>query len=81
VVIEPTTHPDIRNAFDSITYTKGGVPLTMFDGYLGAEAFRTDPSWSKRSRVKPRKNCRNLQEGEKTGRRFHKIPSGLRAFL
>jgi hypothetical protein len=32
VVIEhPTTHPDIRNAFDSITYTKGGVPLTMFE--------------------------------------------------
>jgi hypothetical protein len=28
----------------------------------------------KRSRVKPPKNCRNLQDGEKTGRRFHKKP-------
>jgi alanyl aminopeptidase len=32
---------DIRNAFDSITYTKGGALLAMFERYLGAEAFRT----------------------------------------
>jgi alanyl aminopeptidase len=32
---------DIRNAFDAITYTKGGALLAMFERYLGAEAFRT----------------------------------------
>jgi cytosol alanyl aminopeptidase len=32
---------DIRNAFDSITYTKGGALLAMFERYLGSEAFRT----------------------------------------
>jgi alanyl aminopeptidase len=31
---------DIRNAFDAITYTKGGALLAMFERYLGAEAFR-----------------------------------------
>jgi hypothetical protein len=31
---------------------------------------RTSATKRKRSRVKPRKNCQNLQEGEKTGRRF-----------
>jgi alanyl aminopeptidase len=31
---------DIRNAFDAITYTKGGALLEMFERYLGAEAFR-----------------------------------------
>jgi len=31
---------DIRNAFDSITYTKGGALLGMFERYLGADAFR-----------------------------------------
>jgi len=31
---------DIRNAFDSITYTKGGALLAMFERYLGSEAFR-----------------------------------------
>jgi alanyl aminopeptidase len=35
------TDHDIRNAFDSITYTKGGALLAMFERYLGAEAFRT----------------------------------------
>ncbi|HTV21498.1 MAG TPA: M1 family aminopeptidase [Polyangiaceae bacterium] len=31
---------DIRNAFDSITYTKGSALLGMFERYLGADAFR-----------------------------------------
>jgi len=31
---------DIENAFDSITYTKGGAILNMFENYLGEEAFR-----------------------------------------
>jgi aminopeptidase N len=31
---------DIRNAFDSITYTKGAALLAMFERYLGREAFR-----------------------------------------
>jgi hypothetical protein len=31
---------------------------------------RTSATKRQRSRVKPWKNCRNLQEGEKTGRRF-----------
>ena len=31
---------DIRNAFDAITYTKGGALLAMFERYLGADAFR-----------------------------------------
>ncbi|MEY2933890.1 MAG: hypothetical protein RL033_4639, partial [Pseudomonadota bacterium] len=31
---------DIRNAFDAITYTKGGALLEMFERYLGADAFR-----------------------------------------
>jgi alanyl aminopeptidase len=32
---------DIRNAFDAITYTKGGALLGMFERYLGADAFRS----------------------------------------
>jgi alanyl aminopeptidase len=32
---------DIRNAFDGITYSKGGGVLAMFERYLGAERFRT----------------------------------------
>jgi len=35
-----TSDHDIRNAFDSITYTKGGALLGMFERYLGSEAFR-----------------------------------------
>jgi len=31
---------DIRNAFDAITYTKGGALLAMFERYLGPEVFR-----------------------------------------
>ncbi|MEM6962577.1 MAG: M1 family metallopeptidase, partial [Myxococcota bacterium] len=31
---------DIRNAFDSITYRKGGGVLSMFESYLGEETFR-----------------------------------------
>lgn len=34
-----TSH-DIRNAFDSITYRKGGGVLAMFERYLGADVFR-----------------------------------------
>lgn len=31
---------DIGNAFDSITYSKGGAVLAMFERYLGAEVFQ-----------------------------------------
>lgn len=31
---------DIENAFDGITYSKGGAVLSMFERYLGAERFR-----------------------------------------
>ncbi len=31
---------DIRNAFDSITYRKGGAVLTMFERWMGEEVFR-----------------------------------------
>src|SRR5690606_8514701 len=31
---------DIRNAFDSITYQKGGAVLSMFEQWIGADAFR-----------------------------------------
>jgi alanyl aminopeptidase len=31
---------DIRNAFDEITYSKGGAVLGMFERHLGMEAFR-----------------------------------------
>ena len=31
---------DIENAFDSITYAKGGAVLSMFERYLGPEPFR-----------------------------------------
>jgi alanyl aminopeptidase len=31
---------DIENAFDGITYAKGGAVLSMFERYLGAETFR-----------------------------------------
>jgi len=31
---------DIANAFDGITYAKGGAVLTMFEAWLGEEAFR-----------------------------------------
>ncbi len=34
-----STH-DIRNAFDSITYSKGGAVLGMFESWLGEETFR-----------------------------------------
>jgi alanyl aminopeptidase len=34
-----STH-DIHNAFDSITYSKGGGVLSMFERYLGADVFR-----------------------------------------
>jgi hypothetical protein len=42
-------------------------------GPMGEASWPTSPHDCKRSRVKPRKNCRNLQKGEKTGRRFHEI--------
>ncbi|MGH8495225.1 MAG: M1 family aminopeptidase [Gammaproteobacteria bacterium] len=35
-----TGHDDIVNAFDGITYGKGGAVLEMFEHYLGAETFR-----------------------------------------
>lgn len=31
---------DIHNAFDSITYSKGGAVLSMLENYLGSEQFR-----------------------------------------
>jgi alanyl aminopeptidase len=31
---------DIENAFDAITYSKGGAVLSMFERYLGADAFQ-----------------------------------------
>ena len=31
---------DIENAFDAITYSKGGAVLSMFERYLGAEKFQ-----------------------------------------
>ena len=34
------TNHDIRNAFDGITYRKGGGVLGMFESYLGDETFR-----------------------------------------
>jgi alanyl aminopeptidase len=34
------TDHDIANAFDMITYEKGGAVLSMFERYLGADAFR-----------------------------------------
>ncbi len=38
---EPITrNEDIINAFDAITYQKGGGVLAMFESYLGEEAFR-----------------------------------------
>lgn len=35
-----TSHHDIHNAFDSITYSKGGAVLSMLENYLGAAHFR-----------------------------------------
>ena len=35
-----TRNADILDAFDSITYRKGGGVLSMFENYLGEEAFR-----------------------------------------
>ncbi len=32
---------EIQNAFDGITYQKGGAVLAMFENYVGEEAFRT----------------------------------------
>jgi len=34
------TNHDIKNAFDSITYEKGGAVLAMFERWMGADAFR-----------------------------------------
>lgn len=34
------TNGDIKDAFDSITYRKGGSVLNMFETYLGEDAFR-----------------------------------------
>ncbi|MGB5366953.1 MAG: M1 family metallopeptidase, partial [Polyangiales bacterium] len=34
------TNHDIKNAFDSITYEKGGAVLAMFERWMGAETFR-----------------------------------------
>ena len=34
------TNHDIKNAFDSITYEKGGAVLTMFERWMGADTFR-----------------------------------------
>ena len=34
------TNDDIENAFDTITYEKGGGVLSMFEQYYGVEAFR-----------------------------------------
>ncbi len=34
------TEDDIRNAFDSITYQKGGAVLAMFERWIGADTFR-----------------------------------------
>src|SRR5256885_9779943 len=31
---------DIQNAFDGLTYWKGGALLTMFERYIGPDAFR-----------------------------------------
>ena len=33
-------HDDLGNAFDRITYDKGGAILTMFEGWLGEDKFR-----------------------------------------
>ena len=35
-----TRNADIMDAFDSITYRKGGHVLSMFEGYLGEDGFR-----------------------------------------
>jgi len=34
------TNDDIANAFDGLTYDKGGAVLQMFESYLGEDAFR-----------------------------------------
>ena len=34
------TEDDIRNAFDAITYQKGGAVLAMFERWIGADTFR-----------------------------------------
>ncbi len=34
------TNHDIKNAFDAITYQKGGAVLTMFERWMGAETFQ-----------------------------------------
>jgi alanyl aminopeptidase len=36
-----TSNHDIANAFDGITYSKGAGVLSMFESWLGEEAFRT----------------------------------------
>ena len=39
---QPIESPhDIENAFDAITYQKGASIIGMFEGYVGADAFRT----------------------------------------
>jgi alanyl aminopeptidase len=35
-----TSHKDIRDAFDAITYKKGGAIIAMLEGWLGEAAFR-----------------------------------------
>ena len=34
------SYDDINNAFDGITYEKGGGVISMFERYAGADAFR-----------------------------------------
>jgi alanyl aminopeptidase len=38
---EISSSDDIANAFDSISYQKGAAVLTMFESWIGADAFRT----------------------------------------
>lgn len=54
------SHHDIRNAFDGITFNKGGAVLTMFESWLGEETFREGV----------RRYIRNHADGNATGDDF-----------
>ncbi|MGB2176770.1 MAG: M1 family aminopeptidase [Hyphomonas sp.] len=79
------TNGDINDAFDSITYRKGGSVLNMFETYLGEDALMACACTCAASRMawpRPKTSCRALPTGPANRRSCRLSPpsSPSRAF-
>ena len=75
------SNDDIANAFDGLTYSKGGAILSMFETYLGPDAFRDGVRTHMQRFAHGSANVRDFMDSLAQGSRRPEIVPAFETFL